>query len=665
MPTLANRVKNTITAVAGSGQGTLTLGAAVDGFQSMADKIATGTNVRYSIEGPNDLWEIGQGTFTTSGATLTRTPSESSSGGAAITATTDSVVFITATAADLQPAIHNSNTQLVAQTGMSIGDLAMVTSQNKLYIYTATGWFLVATLTNSAPSAITGANAEYTIPKNGTPVVVTLTATDPEGFPISFTHTVSTGSLGSTATVTQGTGTNSNVFTIQGSTNPAHAGTFSLTFSASDGNSVSQAISAFELTFFAYEELFTKKGPSASSSNAEEYGSAVATNGTYSVVTAPNYDNDGEGVVYCYDTITGNAISNWNPRRTQYSSNRFWGSDVALSNNNVLCISRTPTTTTRNTIEFYDLPSTSVQYTRNSPVSSLTSDKFGKRIRISPNGNYLAVGKHDYDYRSTNYHLGRIYVYAGQDFTDAGGTSHSRGGLIHSPQGAASSNYSYSGVAKGERLGFDLDVNNDYLLGCGPNWGSTADQQGRYRLWSLSTGTEVTSGVWPVEGLASYGFIQAGRLTSTHAILMFRKQSSGTEQAYIQVIKLSDHSLERTITSTGSGSEATMKADSGLAVSDTHIFVGSWMKTGTDSNTYWGAGAAHIYNISTGALYTPNSEWPIEGGGSKGNYNFRDQETGNRMNRTLDYRNGSLVYGNYQDKSLDGTNRNGALGIIG
>lgn len=41
MPTLANRVKNTITAVAGSGQGTLTLGAAVDGFQSMADKIAT------------------------------------------------------------------------------------------------------------------------------------------------------------------------------------------------------------------------------------------------------------------------------------------------------------------------------------------------------------------------------------------------------------------------------------------------------------------------------------------------------------------------------------------------------------------------------------------------------------------------------------------------
>ena len=98
MPILANRVKNTITAVAGSGQGTLTLGAAVDGFQSMADKIATGTNVRYSIEGPNDLWEIGQGTFTTSGATLTRTPSESSSGGAAITATTDSVVFITATA---------------------------------------------------------------------------------------------------------------------------------------------------------------------------------------------------------------------------------------------------------------------------------------------------------------------------------------------------------------------------------------------------------------------------------------------------------------------------------------------------------------------------------------------------------------------------------------
>lgn len=103
MVTLANRVKQAITAVASSGTGTLTLGAASTGYQTLADaNVATGSTVRYTIENATGGgWELGSGVYTASGTTLTRTPTESSNSGNAITATTDSIVFITAAAADI------------------------------------------------------------------------------------------------------------------------------------------------------------------------------------------------------------------------------------------------------------------------------------------------------------------------------------------------------------------------------------------------------------------------------------------------------------------------------------------------------------------------------------------------------------------------------------
>jgi len=246
MVKLVNRAKMTI---ASGGAGDITLGTAVDGYQTFADAGVSDTNVvRYTIEDGYD-WEIGTGVYTASGTTLVRTVTESSNSDAALTCSADAVIFATAAAADLGPTVHSTIDGLLAQTGMTVGDTALVTGTNKLYIYTTSGWFLVATMTNTSPSAITGAAASYTLATDGTATVVTLAATDPEGFPITFSHTVSTGSLGSTATVTQGTGANANVFQITPSSSPAHGGSFSLTFSASDGNSVSQAISSFSLAF--------------------------------------------------------------------------------------------------------------------------------------------------------------------------------------------------------------------------------------------------------------------------------------------------------------------------------------------------------------------------------------------------------------------------------
>ena len=150
-----------------------------------------------------------------------------------------------AAGADGSATVVADTTALLAISSPSAGDQVYVTANNTLYFYNGSGWYKIA-LINTNPT-ISGVSSSYALAIDGTATAVTITASDPEGLPI--TYSIASDTSGNIATVAQGTGASTNVFTVTPSTNSAHAGSFSLTFRASDGVNFATAPAAFTLQF--------------------------------------------------------------------------------------------------------------------------------------------------------------------------------------------------------------------------------------------------------------------------------------------------------------------------------------------------------------------------------------------------------------------------------
>lgn len=237
---LKDRVKETSTS---TGTGDFVLAGAETGFQSFASALADGDTTYYAIEDGTD-WETGLGTWTSSTLTLARTTvyESSNSGNAVDWGAGSKNVFITQPASRVATTtVYASIDDLPLSGNVQAGDQALVTANNNVYIWNGSGWFKIATI-NETPT-ISGNDASYALASDGTPTVITLTGTDPEGFALTWSASTS-GDTG-VATVTN----SGNVFTITPSTNENDAGALTVTFKASDGVNIGTASSTFTLTF--------------------------------------------------------------------------------------------------------------------------------------------------------------------------------------------------------------------------------------------------------------------------------------------------------------------------------------------------------------------------------------------------------------------------------
>jgi hypothetical protein len=207
-------------------------------------------------------------------------------------------------AAGSATAIYADMAALIAATGMSAGDQALVTALNKVFMYTGTAWYLVATMTNASPTAITGVDGSYGLATDGTATTITAVSTDPEGFSLTWSYAVTTGSLGSAATVSQA----DNVFTITPSSDAANAGEFSLTFSVTDGaTGAVSAVSAFTLAFWSGDianASYDSVSFSVGSQDTVPTGIAFNTTGTKMYMAGLTNDS-----IYQYSLSTGFDLS--------------------------------------------------------------------------------------------------------------------------------------------------------------------------------------------------------------------------------------------------------------------------------------------------------------------------------------------------------------------
>ena len=156
------------------------------------------------------------------------------------------------------------------------GQQAYVTGTNRLYISNGSGWFNVA-LINASPTLTIDPTGAITLATDGTPTVITLTATDSDAPSSAITFSVeSDGSFSGLGTISQ----DSSVFTITPKLEDSATTTSStLTFKASDGINFGSGTSALSLTFSApavenskYTTLLVKADASASHPQTDHTG---------------------------------------------------------------------------------------------------------------------------------------------------------------------------------------------------------------------------------------------------------------------------------------------------------------------------------------------------------------------------------------------------------
>ena len=209
--------------------------------------------------------------------------------------------------------------------GTTEGDFAFAQDTKALYVWDGTEWDRIYSGSNETPTWTTEPNANYDLEEDGTATIISVSATDPEGFPITYTYDTNPSNQ-SQATISESNGT----FTITPSTTESDAGEFTLRIKATDGLHITSKSSAMKLDFYQVPQkssLVYGLDAQRSSDQYDRSGNGLTgtlQNGTtYNTGTPSYYEFDGDddyidlgtiGVsdpLQLYNLTNGYTISAW------------------------------------------------------------------------------------------------------------------------------------------------------------------------------------------------------------------------------------------------------------------------------------------------------------------------------------------------------------------
>jgi len=137
-----------------------------------------------------------------------------------------------------------ANLAAFPSTGNTLGDLAVAQDTKAMYMWDGTEWDRVRTGVDEILSWSSEPNSSYDLNADGTNTSITVAASDPEGFPVTYSYDTNPTNQPQ-ATITNSGG----AFTLTPTSNTSLAGNFSLRFRASDGVHIISKTSTINLSF--------------------------------------------------------------------------------------------------------------------------------------------------------------------------------------------------------------------------------------------------------------------------------------------------------------------------------------------------------------------------------------------------------------------------------
>ena len=213
-------------------------------------------------------------------------------------------------------------------SGNNVGDYAFALNTKALYVWDGAEWDRVSTGNNETPRLTTTPASTLDLEADGSTSALTIAASDPEGFPITYSHDTSPTSPNQVTNITNSGGT----FTLTPSTNSAHEGSFTLRLKASDGVSTTSHAVAVSLTFSPSTNFKTLYIAHTSGTVREVTGGADEANATNLDTMITSTANNGDLILL--NPASGSQFGHFKITHDvgddSYASNPFANKQIAI-----------------------------------------------------------------------------------------------------------------------------------------------------------------------------------------------------------------------------------------------------------------------------------------------------------------------------------------------